>query len=278
MPAPTTCGYPDVSTTGVTPGTQLTAVNGVVTLSTAGQIYENKLVTGAIVVTAKNVTIRNVRLINTDSRYAISVKSGGDWDRSDANLVLDHVEINLNGHTDIKGIAFNGYTARHMFFHNGSDCAHFSQTVTIEDSLCEVGPDLNNDGWPDGGSSSAFCHGTDHFDGFQTDGANGAVLRHNTIRNPCSQTSDILLSSNTSPVSNVTMDNNLLAGGGFSLYCAGDTDGSRVTNIVATNNRFAKTYYAQGGYWGPTGFCELADTFSGNVWDDTGSPVSSHTN
>jgi hypothetical protein len=99
------------------------------------------------------------------------------------------------------------------------------------------------------------------------------VIRHNTVRNPCQQVSDVLLSSNTLPISSVTVDGNLFAGGGFSLYCAGSSDRSRVSNIVATGNRFARTFYPTGGYWGPTTYCEFASVWSGNVWDDTGLPV-----
>jgi hypothetical protein len=270
MPDPSKCGYPDVESVGVTPGTQLTAVSGVVTLGKAGQVYENKVVTGSIVVTAPNVTIRNVRLIDTDPYYAISVKNQNSWENTQANLTLDHVEINMNGKLNIKGIAFNGYTARNVFFHNGADCAHMGENVTIQDSLCVDGPDANNDGMPD---STAFCNGTDHFDGFQSDGGNNILVRHNTLRNPCSQTSNILLSSNTSHISNATIDNNLLAGGGYSLYCAGMASAGTVTNIIATNNRFARSWYSTGGYWGPTAYCEYATKYSGNVWDDTGKGI-----
>ena len=277
MADPSVCGYPDVETTGVTPGTPLTQVNGVVTLSQNGQVYENKIVRGSITVTGTNVTIRNVRLINTDEWYGIRVTPGGSWDRSDANLVLDHVEIDLGGRHGVKGVAFNGYTMRNTFIHNGSDCAHFGVNVTLENNLCVDGPDTNSDGWPD---STSFCTvpqpgdaGVSHFDGFQTDGGRNVLIRHNTIRNPCEQTSAILLSSNTSHVSSVTVDNNLLAGGGYSLYCAGMNDRSSVDHIVATNNRFSKWFHPRGGYWGPTAYCEFADTMSGNVWDDTGGPL-----
>jgi hypothetical protein len=271
MPDPSTCGYPDVESVGVTPGTQLAAVSGVVTLNKAGQVYENKVVTGSIIVTAPNVTIRNVRLIDTDPYYAVSVKNGNNWDNTQANLLLDHVEINMNGHLNIKGIAFNGYTLRNVFMHNGSDCAHFSENVTIQDSLCVNGPDTNNDGWPD---STAFCNGTDHYDGFQFSGGGNITLNHNTLRNPCSQTSNILITNDpgaTGAITNVKITNNLLGGGGYSLYCAGSPD--RVASETVTGNRFARSFYKTGGYWGPTAYCEKATAFSGNVWDDTGKGV-----
>ena len=182
----------------------------------------------------------------------------------DANLLITDSEIDMGGGYTGKGIAFNGYTARRVFFHNGADCAHMSENVVIEDSLCVGGPDTNSDAWPD---TTAFCSGDDHFDGFQSDGGRNITVRHNTVRNPCSQTSNVLLSSNTSHISTATITNNLFAGGGYSLYCAGMNVRSSVDHIVATNNRFAKTWYPNGGYWGPTAYCEFADTFTGNVWD-----------
>jgi hypothetical protein len=262
MPDPSVCGFPDVETVGVNPAIPRETVNGTVTLSTPGQVYENKTVIGAISVTAPNVTIRNVKLVITDEWYGI--KAFG-WVGDPSGLIVTDSEIDLNGMYTPKGIAFDGYTARRVFFHNGSDCAHFEHNVVIEDSLCVVGPDANSDGWPD---NTSFCTATgDHFDGFQSDGGNSFVIRHNTIRNPCRQTSNILLSSNTKHISTATIDHNLLAGGGYSLYCAGMDDASTVDHIVATNNVYSKQYFPRGGYWGPAAYCDFADVYSNNVWD-----------
>jgi len=263
MPRPSACGFPDATNTGVTPGTQLTPVNGVVTLSSPGQVYENRQVTGSIIVTAPNVTIRNVRVINTDPYYVIAVKNNEDWDNDQANLLLDHVEINLNGHPDVKGIAFNGFTARNVFFHNGADCSHFGVNVVIQDSLCALGPDADGDGSPDGNS---FCDGPDHFDGFQSDGGRNITLRHNTIRNPCEQTSAILMSTNTSPIDQVVIDHNLVSGGGYTIYCGTDSGGV-ATHATYTNNVTSREFFPKGGYWGPSTSCENVEVKGGNVWD-----------
>jgi hypothetical protein len=272
MPDPSSCGFPDVTTTGVTPGTQLSAVKGTVTLSTAGQVYENKLVTGAIDVTAPNVTIRNVKLVMTDDYYGIRVRNRGDWDRTDANLTLEHVEIDMNGEENAKGIAFNGYTARHVLWHNGSDCAHFTANVTIVDSMCVNGPDANDDGWAD---STSFCNGPEHIDGFQFGGGFGHVtLDHNTIRNACGETSAILITNDASSqpaVTAVTVSNNLIGGGGYTLYCS-DLK-TRVASETVIGNRFARSFFPRGGGYGPLAYCDQATTFSANVWDDTGRPV-----
>jgi hypothetical protein len=260
-----------VENTGVTPGTTLQAVNGNVTLSTPGQVYENKLVTGEITVKAQDVTIRNVKIVNTADWYAISVMPGGSWDRSDARLTVDHVELDLGGYLDIKGIAFNGYSVTNSFFHNGSDCAHFGVNVVLENNLCSVGPDTNDDGWADSGFR---CQDGPHYDGFQSDGGNNITIHHNTIRNPCGQTSAILMSTNTSSIRNVTIQDNLMAGGGYTLYCSGSPTYPPVGGTeTVTGNRFARSFFSKGGQWGPTTGCETATTYNNNIWDDTGTPV-----
>ena len=265
MDDPSRCGFPDVENTGVVPGAALAPVSGTVTLSTAGQVYENKLVTGSITVTAPNVTIRNVKLVATDEGYGIRAFG---WNSAVSNLTVENVEIDLNGHWETKGIAFDRYTLRRAFIHNGSDCGHFGSGVVIEDSLCVIGPDANSDAWPD---STSFCNGTAHFDGFQSDGGSGITLRHNTIRNPCGQTSAIAIFGDDAPNRDVTIQDNLLAGGGYTLYCVA-SNGS-ISNETVTGNRFSKRWYANGGRWGRWTGCESANVFSGNVWDDTGGPL-----
>jgi hypothetical protein len=265
MPDPSRCGYPDVETVGLSNPALLTPVNGRVSLGTPGQVYENKLVTGSIVVNAPNVTIRNVKLVCTDQWYCIRTFG---WEGSTGGLQIHDVEIDLDGKYTPKGIAFDNYTARRVFFHNGSDCAHFGENVVIEDSLCLSGPDTNDDGWPD---NTSFCTATgDHFDGFQSDGGDNILIRHNTIRNPCNQTSAILMSTNTAPISNVTVENNLMAGGGYTLYCDAGAEVTGIDRFI--NNRFARTWWPRGGYWGPTTGCDN-DVYTGNIWDDTGQPL-----
>ena len=292
MPSPSSCGFPDATTVGVVPGVTRTAASGTVTLSTAGQVYENKTLNGDIVVKAQNVTIRNVKIIAPGGGYhMISVMPGGSWERTDANLTVDHVEFDLGGQLgasgggDFQPIAYNGFTVTNSYFHNGSDCAALGSKVVIRDSLCAVGPDANANGWPDGGAydggtynrAPSWCSGGgQHFDGFQSDGGDGIELTHNTIRNPCGQTSAILMSSNTSPIRNITINRNLMAGGGWTLYCGGDNDPNRITTEQVQGNRFSRIYWPGAGYYGAAAHCEpgyIDNGGGGNVWDDTGAAL-----
>ena len=257
MPRPAACGYPDETNTGVAPGKRLDRVNGIVTLDHPGEVYEDKEVTGAVVVTARDVTIRNVRLVVTDPYYGISVKAGDDWDDAQASLVVENVEIDMNGNLGLRAIAFNGYTLRRSFIHNGADCAHFGVEVTIADSLCVLGPDADGDGWPD---TTSFCKQPEHFDGFQSNGATRSAIRHNTIRNPCSQTSAIALFG---AARDVTVERNLMAGGGYPLYC-GSPD---ARDVVVIANRFATTWHPRSGQFGTLAHCDTGVTLRGNGLD-----------
>jgi hypothetical protein len=191
------------------------------------------------------------------------------------NLVVEDSEIDMGGEYGNNGIAFNHFTARRVFFHNGSDCGSLGDSdiandrVVVEDSLCVLGPDADDDGWPD---SNDFCHGSSaHFDGFQSDGGNHLTLRHNTIRNPCSQTSAILMSTNSDAISDVVIDNNLVAGGGWTIYC-GTTEGGVAANTRYTNNVISRRFFPKGGFYGPESLCNKVAVHSGNVWDGSARP------
>jgi hypothetical protein len=176
----------------------------------------------------------------------------------------------MNGDVDDYGIVGQSYTATRVQIHGGADCAYYEDNVTIRDSFCSLGPDTNDDGWAD---STGFCDPNGpHFDGFSSDGGSHQVYDHNTIRNPCSQTSAILISTNSSPISDVTITDNLLAGGGYTLYC--DAGPNVTGGEVVTGNRIARTFWPDGGWYGPLANCGGSSmTFAGNVWDDTGAPV-----
>ncbi len=247
MAKPSACGYPDATNTGVPPDTELTRADGTIHLDEPGMTYSDVELHGGIVVEAPGVTIERVKIV-CPCYYPIRADGSGEA----RDTVIRDVEIDLQGFESGKGIAFSGYEAQRVWFHNGMDCAHFSANVTITDSFCDLSK-LPKD-------SEA------HADGFQDAGASNITLRHNTIRNPNAQTSAILLPSGES---DVTVDRNLLSGGGWTLYCG--RDGTERETV--TNNRFSREDWPKGGYWGPMLSCEDAAVNSGNVWDSTGRAI-----
>jgi len=88
-----------------------------------------------------------------------------------------------------------------------------------------------------------------HYDGIQADGgfSNLKILR-NTVINQRDQTSAIMLDNYWGPIEDVTIDGNLLIGGGYTVYInevtRGQAKGGRLINIRFTNNRLSA------GTWG----------------------------
>jgi hypothetical protein len=277
MPVPHLCGFPDTTNTG-THGT-LTALNSNVILSVPGEVLENRDVHGCITVKAANVVIRNVR-VSCGGNYVIAINAGtgsDPWFAPNANTLIQDVEINHMGTVDGKGIAFEGYHANRVYYHNGADCFHVQRNILVENSYCVIGLD---------GGGDAFCTMSDaHWDGIQSDEGDVIVLRHNTIRNPCKQTSAILMSTNTLPIGHVTIEGNLMAGGGWTVYCGTGEGGPTFGPEIFRDNRISRSYYHWppgtdhtsgdvGGYYGPMTSCNASNVqASNNRWDEDGTLI-----
>ena len=263
MVNPHLCGFPDTTNTGVKPGSTLTTVAGFTAKSNV--TYQNLNINGcvSIPVGVNNVIIRNSR-INCSGTLPIDAE-----DHPHTGLLFEDVEINMGGNFFGRGIAGGGFTARRVWWHNGSDCSHFNSSVVIEDSFCDV---------------SLYTGSQDpHLDGFQSGGGSGVVLRHNTIRNPNFQTSAIINGPATPPLDpqfNVRIVNNLMTGGGYTVYCNAH-QAATVPTIEFSGNRIAMNYYKGGdfhgvsGQYGPTTDCTdvPASMRTGNVIDETGAPL-----
>ena len=68
---------------------------------------------------------------------------------------------------------------------------------------------------------------------------------------------------------NVLIENNLLAGGAYTLYCE---QGATGINYRVLNNHFSRKFSSKVGYYGPSTDC-ADETQSGNVYHETGRPL-----
>ncbi|MFZ1301225.1 MAG: hypothetical protein WAQ27_01430 [Candidatus Microsaccharimonas sp.] len=231
---PSACGYPDTTNTGVLPGVTRTS-SGSVTISTNGAVFENKNVTGQIVVTANNVTIRNVRITSPDY-YPI--------DYSGTGLLVENTEIIGTSDAVTACMSFDNYIARRVNCSGGADGFKANSNVTIEDSYItglRIGDETHNDG-------------------IQTTGGSNVTIRRNTIDVRGISAEVMQLGIEWSANSNWTVDGNLLAGGGWVF------NGGPVNPMTITNNRFAGTRaYGIGSVSGAT--------YTNNYYDSTGSAV-----
>ena len=93
----------------------------------------------------------------------------------------------------------------------------------------------------------------DHINGMTTNSGTALLtIRHNTILNTIDQTDAIRLFEDFGAQSNRIIDNNLVAGGGYTIYGGANPGGAATSNIKITNNRFSRVYYPNGGYYGPS--------------------------
>ena len=275
---PSKCGYPDATNTGVPAGTTLKSVPAQVSsgpgwyYNTAtkavivtgnGTVLSGLSIPGVLTITASNVTVKNVQVVaggtfsirlqhTTGVTIENSTVSGQNATTGRVNVAIADV------YGDSTGMVIKD-----------NNVSFFRTAMQISNGLVQ-GNYIHNPGYIAG----------DHTNGVVTNGGNGPmVIENNTIFNSLGQTDAISLDAATSglPVANQTVENNLLAGGGYTIY-AGNGHGNTTSNIVIKGNRFGQHYYPKSGQFGPdvnfnpTGKGNL---WSGNFWDTTGQAIPS---
>jgi hypothetical protein len=255
-PTPTPSGFPDASTTGVPAGSSLTTVTGNVTISTAGAVYADRQVNGCITVNAQNVTIRRVRVVCQGASAIWSGSSG---------LVVEDSEIDCGtdgvGHT---GLTPGNYTARRVNAHGCENIFWAERNVVVEDSYLHDPVDYDPVRDP-------------HTDTIQIPaGGSNITIRRNTVFGNYVNSSSFGNAAITAAgvpgmsASPLVIEDNLLAGGGYTVYCPGDAP-----TATFNGNRFSTRYTSKIGGFGPVYFTcddELA-AGTGNVIHETGQPV-----
>jgi len=257
-------GFPAAATTGVPAGTTLKTVPGTVSsgpgwawnssggyleVSGNGATLTGLRVNGNIDVSADNVTLNNIKLIaGGDGSMGVSL-------RHTSNVTIEHSTIAgldttsnrlMVGIKDIYGDATGTVVA-------GDNISKTSTAVQIYAGTIENNY-IHNPGMTTG----------DHVNGITTNGDDQPLLiQHNTILNHYAQTDAIGLFQDFSTVSNVTINDNFLAGGGYTIYGGMGSKG-RSSNIVITNNTISTMYHPTGGYYGPV--ADYDSTAPGNTW------------
>jgi hypothetical protein len=272
---PHRCGFPDGTNTGVPAGVSLRKVpgqvsrgpgwyydhRGFVAVVAAGAVLSGLSLPCGVSVTASHVTIRDVKIV-TSGQSAMGV-------------ALRHVHDVTIEHSTIAGT--NTGSGRLMV---GVKDVYGDATGTrlLDDDIFQAGTGVQI---YQGLIQGTYIHhlgmiSGDHVNGVTTNGdTEPLVIRHNTIFDSFAQTDAIGLFQDFGVVANVTIDDNLLAGGGYSIY-GGEGSKGRPSHIVVTGNRISTRFFRHGGYWGPAVDFDVrapGDAWSGNVWDSTGRPV-----
>jgi hypothetical protein len=262
-------GFPDATNTGPAPGTVFQDFSGVYEVQDDNVVLNGLRVTGSIIVHGDNVTIQNCEVDATGQIWGILADGAG--------VIVTHCHVygvpsptNYEGThvlTGVDGVAELAYSNIH-----GVENAVGGGTNHIHDNYLH---DFAN--W--------FVH-DNHTDGVQTygsAGAGGLRVVHNTIiaietggdftpTNYQGASSAVALSED---MHDLTIANNYLAGGSYTLYGPSQA-GASPANVHVTSNRFSTAYYPNCGAFGThTGFAGNAPGFqwSGNVWHESGLPV-----
>jgi hypothetical protein len=206
-PAPTTTRPPageepsapasvaDDTTTGVPTGTALTP-SGPLTVNVAGTVLDSLDIDGCVKVTADNVVITRSR-ITCSGGAAVVNQSGG------SGLRIENSELRGGADRADAGVWSSGpYTLLNSEITNVRDGAFIASDTTIDGNWIH---DLSQ-------------KSGDHNDLLQMVGGQHVVIRNNRLEHVRDQTAAIMIKSDLAPIDDVLIENNVLAGGSFSLY------------------------------------------------------------
>jgi hypothetical protein len=211
---------------------------GSLVITSPGAVIDAMDVRGCVDVRASRVTIRRTR-IRCNSWFPIRQYP------QFTGLVVEDTEIDGLDSSAGVAIGFAHYTVRRAHIHRVADGPRMGSDTTVEDSYIH---DL------------APCKGC-HNDGIQSTGGERLIIRGNNIQNPMRQTSAIMLSGVSSPVSRVRIEDNLLNGGNYTIYLRGLSKG----DVIVRGNRFGRAFV-----YGLLSKESMAKpTWIGNVWNDT---------
>jgi hypothetical protein len=257
---PSACGYPDQTNTGAPAGTAVTVKNGDQTIGTAGTYTGWNVQNGSVRINASNVTIKDFVVTNTgDTSNAILIPSGVT-NVTIEDSTLSGAATNTAIQYAVQNASDGVVTGLRLDMFNCTEC--WSGSGTIQDSYA---------------ISNGVIAGS-HYEDIYFGGGSPLTVAHDTLYNPQDQTAAIFTKGDFGPVGTVSITNNLLAGGGYTIY--GGLTGSYPVNgpVTVTGNRFARSlsrsadangYFPDGGsYAAVADFRSSVTKWSGNHWDD----------
>jgi hypothetical protein len=237
-------GFPDSSNTGIPDGA---CPNGLTPATDAQISPESNTVVECVLFDAglpyvqqedTNITYRHCRF-ETDQGDSFVNLQGGP-------VTFEECEFEGGAGTWIRAsYEAHGLVVRRCDFSGMANAVEFgTNNVLIEENYVHDFGNVEQD---------------QHADGFQTEGANGFNIVHNSIlmNEVWGSTSTLLVSGDDS-----SAKDNLVAGAGYTVHVAGD--------MVVTGNRFSTIFYDTCGFYGPV-YPEALDAtgeWSDNLWHD----------
>jgi hypothetical protein len=262
--------YPNASCTGVPAGTTLTTVSGDLTVSTNNTTISAKNVTGCILVEATGVIIKDSRA------ECVWANNAAAQNPANGPVTIQDSEINCGnvtggGHFGT-GLGPINLSVIRTNIHGCENGASVDGNFTLKDSYVH---DLYQ-------CPLANCPepGSPHTDGIETaDTSSNINIDHNTIygfstgcvfpnSGTCNGTSSLNINTAGIGIHDVTISNNLLAGGAHTLYCPT----ASTTRMSITGNHFSTIYSPNVGEFDASQDCS-GENWSGNVHHESGRTI-----
>jgi hypothetical protein len=285
--------FPDATCTGVPAGTILTAYTGPNPIVADDTVIDGKIISEAIEVRASNVTIRN-------SRTHGIIFGDGPESFGKQPLRVEDVDVTCD-HAWDTGFSGANMIIRRMHLKGCTNGFSIDQNIDVRDSFVEYimsaqllidEPDAHDDGIQFGcGHYAPTFTGTSCAAGYAP-GVQNVSFVHNTIfginEDGSFTTSGFIMNPPSPPASgpgdgqgidsNILIQGNLLAGGGYTIYCPGTPDpGPDVAadhNLRIIGNHFSTRFKSTVGFFAPTdGACANEADVSGNVYHESGLPI-----
>jgi len=276
--APHLCGFPDATNSGVPAKTRkkLLSVPGQVSSGPGwhydpggwvevdgnGAVLKGLSIPYNVDVTASHVTIEDDVIVNTGDSFGVSIRHSHDVTVKDCDISSPHADSRrlMVGVKDVYGDA----TGTKVI---GNNIWHTATGVQISAGLI-AGNYIHSVGFKPG----------DHVNGITVNGSTRPLtIRHNTVFVNLAQTDAISLFEDFGVEANKLIKDNLIAGGGYSIYGGAKSGGPQSYNIRIIGNRFSRKYYSNGGQFGPAAYFSSGpgNVWSGNIWDGTKAVVPS---
>jgi hypothetical protein len=274
---PQKCGYPSPGNTGVPKGTQLKEM-GDVTLH-GGDTLNGANVHGTVTVDGPGATIEN-SIINNDEGGEGTTAIIIDQGASDFTLVRSEVGGNGSTTNAPESNVWNhygepGFRVVNSYLHGVPD--NIEGPVSIRDSYVIVDAE-----YPGAHSENIYLCGAN------------ATVRHSTLFNESDETSLIFGDGICGRGNRVTVENSLLAGGGYMLQpnskgvsapvkivdnrigrCRSKTHQDSGGGYVCNGSTDETGFWPRGGHYGIATELGHEAQWWNNVWDDTSRPVCS---
>ena len=235
-----TSGWPSAANTGVPAGVTLTP-SGNLVVNTPGAVISGLDIRGTVYINAPNVTLVNCNITSSEF-YVVRISQGV------TGAVVQNCTINGvgSGNDGSSGIAGQGTFIANNIYNVENGITLQGDNSVIRDNYIH---DLKASGSP-------------HYDGIQIDGGiSDTTITHNTVINDHGQTAALMIDNYFGPISNIKVDNNILVGGGYTIYSDAQFSGGSIAGVSITNN------HVGGGQWGDTNFNKSSPVYTGNVRD-----------